>query len=139
MEVGVEDEAEEVPVFPVVPVVPASEEPDAAPDDEAPLAVAVVDRAVDDDDGDDDAPDVRTTPAPGWSWATTIPMATVAPVAATITERVRTRSRARALSLSAGVLGRVGVGMWSRLLGLETPQSDHGRFAPDAGSAVALL
>ena len=36
---------------------------------------------------------VPTALAPGWSWETTMPMATVAPVAATITPRVTTRSR----------------------------------------------
>ena len=49
--------------------------------------------------------------APGWSWATTMPRATVAPVAATIAPRVTTRSRALALSLSAGVLGWSGADM----------------------------
>jgi hypothetical protein len=110
VEVGPEDDAdddeedeedEDVPVLPVVPVVPASEEPDRAPDDEDPPVVVAVDGPVD----AADVPDARVAVAPGWSCATTMPMATVAPVAATITERVRTRRRAWALSLSAGVRG----------------------------------
>lgn len=47
----------------------------------------------------------------GRSWATTIPMATVAPVAATTAPRVRVRSRDVALSLSAGELGWRGADM----------------------------
>jgi hypothetical protein len=54
---------------------------------------------------------VPTALAPGWSWETTMPMATVTPVAATIAPRVTARSRALALSLSAGVLGRAGADM----------------------------
>ncbi|MFZ0251103.1 MAG: hypothetical protein WAL61_14250 [Acidimicrobiales bacterium] len=111
VEVGAEDE--EVPVLPVVPVVPETEDPDAVPDEEAPLVVAVVDRPAD----AVDAPDDRTALAPGWSRATTMPMATVAPVAATITERVSTRSRAWALSLPAGVRAWAGDGMGSKFLG----------------------
>ena len=42
---------------------------------------------------------------PAWSWDTTTPMATVAPVAARTAPRVRLRSRARALSLLWGVGG----------------------------------
>ena len=42
---------------------------------------------------------------PAWSWDTTTPMATVAPVAARTAPRVRLRSRARAVSLLWGVGG----------------------------------
>jgi len=42
---------------------------------------------------------------PAWSWDTTTPMATVAPVAARTAPRVRLRSRARAVSLLLGVGG----------------------------------
>ena len=97
--VGVEvddEEVDEVPLLPaVVVVVP---EPDVS-DDALPLldveAAALVPTAL----------------APGWSWETTMPMATVAPVAATIAPRVAARSRALALSLSAGVLGWAGADM----------------------------
>jgi hypothetical protein len=97
--VGVEvddEEADEVPLLPaVVVVVP---EPDAS-DDALPLL-------------DVEAPALAPAAlAPGRSWETTMPMATVAPVAATIAPRVRTRSRALALSRSAGVLGWAGGGM----------------------------
>jgi hypothetical protein len=97
--VGVEvdgEDADEVPEVPaVVVVVP---EPDSS-DDALPLLdveAAVL---------------VPTALAPGWSWETTMPMATVAPVAATIAPRVTTRSRALALSLSAGLLGWAGADM----------------------------
>ncbi len=49
--------------------------------------------------------------APGWSWATTIPIAAVAPVAARIAPRVRLRSRDRAFSLDFGVFGSSTVAM----------------------------
>ncbi len=99
--VGVEvddEDADEVPEVPaVVVVVP---EPDAS-DDALPLLDVVV------------AALVPSAAAPGWSWETTMPMATVAPVAATIAPRVTTRSRALALSLSAGVLGWAGADMFA--------------------------
>jgi hypothetical protein len=84
----------EVPVFPVVPVVPESPESEVPADEELPPDVedgvlVVV---------------VRVAPAPGRSWATTMPMATVAPVAVTMAPRVRKRSRDLARSLAAGVL-----------------------------------
>jgi hypothetical protein len=98
--VGVEvddEEADEVPEVPAVVVVVVPE-PDVS-DDALPLldveAAALVPTAL----------------APGWSWDTTMPIATVAPVAATIAPRVTTRSRALALSLSAGVLGWAGADM----------------------------
>jgi hypothetical protein len=87
--------------------------------DEVPEVPAVVVFVLEADVSDDALPllDVEAAalvpaaPAPGWSWETTMPMATVAPVAATIAPRVTTRSRALALSLSAGVLGWAGVDM----------------------------
>ncbi len=76
---------------PVLPVVPESE-----------LLVLLLD--VEDEDPPSDAAVVRAEPAPGRSWATTTPMATVAPAEAAIAHRVSARSRDFALSLSAGVL-----------------------------------
>ncbi|HWD54326.1 MAG TPA: hypothetical protein VG346_04350 [Acidimicrobiales bacterium] len=43
--------------------------------------------------------------APGWSWATTMPMATVAPAAAKTVARVALRRRLWAFSLAAGERG----------------------------------
>jgi hypothetical protein len=97
-----------LPVSPVLPVVPESDEPDVVPDEELPELVA----AVDFDDEDVASAEVPAAWAPEWSWATTTPMATVAPVAATITPRVRNRSREWALSRSAGVLGWARSDMW---------------------------
>jgi phosphotriesterase-related protein len=85
-------------------------------DDEEPAVVVVV---LEPDVSDDALPLLEVEPAvlvptalaPGWSWETTMPMATVAPVAATITPRVTPRSRALALSLWAGVLGWAGADM----------------------------
>jgi len=97
--VGVEvddEEVDEVPVLPAVVVVVL--EPDES--DDAARLLDVARAAL-----------VATPPAPGWSWETTIPRATVAPVAATIAPRVTARSRALALSLSAGVLGWAGADM----------------------------
>jgi hypothetical protein len=88
---------EPVPVLPVEPVVPSSEESDVVVDEELPASVV--------------AADFDVALASGRSWATTTPMATVAPVAATIAPRVSVRSRDCALSLSAGVLGWADSGM----------------------------
>jgi hypothetical protein len=103
--VGVEDEEEEEEDAPVLPVVPV------LPDEERPLFDVV------------DVPGVDVVVvaffsalAPWESWDTTIPMATVAPVAASTAPRVRMRSRDLALSLAAGVLGSVGAGMGFGLL-----------------------
>ncbi len=104
--VGAVEFAED-PVFPVVPVVPelpVVPSSDVLSDEELPLPDVDVD-PVDDEVEPDVAPTVRRALAPGWSFATTIPMATVAPVAATITPRVRKRTLDLALSRSAGVLG----------------------------------
>jgi hypothetical protein len=98
---------EPVPVLPVEPVVPSSEESDVVVDEELPASVV----AADFDDEDVDVAEVFTALASGRSWATTTPMATVAPVAATIAPRVSVRSRDCALSLSAGVLGWADSGM----------------------------
>ena len=99
-------------------VVGAEVDDEDVDDDEVPEAPAVV-VVVPEPDVSDDAPLleveaaalVPTALAPGWSWETTMPMATVAPVAAMIAPRVTTRSRALALSLSAGVLGWAGADM----------------------------
>ena len=81
-------------------------------------------------------PDVLVDPR--CSWETTIPMNTVAPVAAKIAPRVTLRSRDRAFSLLSGVFGgsmdaMVGFLWWG------TPSSEHRRIDPLAGSAVGLL
>lgn len=98
--VGAEED-DEVPLFPVVPESDFVSDPlldvDADPDDEEVAWDVAVPAAA---------------PAPGRSWATTIPMATVAPVVAATTPRVRVRSRDLALSLCAGVLGWPGADMW---------------------------
>ena len=90
--------------MPVLPVVPESE---VVPDDALPL----LDVEVDPGGVESDVAVVPVERAPGRSWATTIPMATVAPVAATTAPRVRVRSRDLARSLSAGVLGWPGTDM----------------------------
>jgi hypothetical protein len=81
----------ELPVLPVLPDVPLDEEPPALvlvpavePELFAPLCGLL---------------------APGWSWATTIPMATVAPVARRAAPRVRSRTRAWPRSRLPGVVG----------------------------------
>jgi hypothetical protein len=83
---------DELPVLPVLPLLPDDEEP-------PPAMLVLVEP--DPDDPDRALPDAF----PVWSWDTTIPMATVAPVAASTAPRVRVRSRARALSLLSGVCG----------------------------------
>ena len=75
----------------------------------------------------------------GGSWATTMPIATVAPVAATMAPRVRRRRRDRG---SLPALGRVGLarltcGWRTSLVG--TPLSHHARIDTDARPAVGLL
>ncbi len=141
-----EDEDDEgVPVLPVVP------ELEAAPSD----VVAEVDPDVEDVDPDFDVPDVPDVPvvpvvafvllaavAPGRSCATTIPIATVAPVAAMTAPRVRTRSRLLALSVSAYVFGLLGGDMRLLFLGWWAPRRPlphHARIDPVAGHAVVLL
>ena len=81
----------------MVPVVPKSELPLLEIEDEEPAS---------------DVAFVRAAPAPGRSWATTTPMATVAPVATTMAPLVSMRSRTLALSRSSGVLGWPKTVMW---------------------------
>ena len=104
MVVGVEDDDDDDEVD--VRVARDSEEPDVVPDVELP-----VDPDTDPFDEVVESPVARFAVPPGRSWATRIPMATVAPVAVTIAPRVRNRSRAFALSLSRGVLGWTGPDM----------------------------
>ena len=92
---GADDELPVLPVLPLVPVLPV------VPDDEEPPPAMLVLVEPDPDDPDRPLPDAF----PAWSWDTTIPMATVAPVAARTAPRVMVRSRARALSLLSGVCG----------------------------------
>jgi hypothetical protein len=112
-------------------------------------AVVVVVVDADDDAGDDvvvgvdeegvESVEDRTAPPPGPSWATTTPMTTVAPVAATIAPRVSTRSRDWALSRSVAGLGRADSDMVGDVPRLETSPSEHPRFDTDAEPAVLLL
>ena len=137
--VGAVEFAED-PVFPVVPVVPelpVVPSSDVLSDEELPLPDVDVD-PVDDEVEPDVAPTVRRALAPGWSFATTIPMATVAPVAATITPRVRKRTLDLALSRSAGVLGWA-VDIWREPFGWRRPHPNIFEFDADAGPAVVLL
>jgi hypothetical protein len=122
------------PVLPVVPVVPESEEFEVVPDEELPVLVVRVEF----DDEEVASAAVPAAWAPEWSWATTTPRATVAPVAATMAPRVRNRSREWALSLSAGVLGWAGSGMWGNPRSGTAP-SHHARFDTSAGPAVESL
>ena len=57
---------------------------------------------------------LRTLLAPGWSWARTIPMATVAPVARRAAPRVSCRTRAWPRSRVGGVLCWLGGDMRRR-------------------------
>jgi hypothetical protein len=82
----------ELPVVPVVPELPLDE------DEDPPVVVPVP--AVD----PDPVVPLCTLPAPGCSWATRIPIATVAPVTARTTPRVSCRRRAWAMSRLPGVL-----------------------------------
>jgi hypothetical protein len=99
---------EEAPVLPVLPVFPVLPVLPVLPESE--LLVLLVE--LEDEEPTPDVGVVRAVPAPGRSWATTTPMATVAPVAATMAPRVSARSRDLALSLSAGVLGWPVTDMW---------------------------
>jgi len=113
-------------------------------DDEEPAVVVV---ELEPDVSDDALPLLEVDPAalvptalaPGWSRETTMPRATVAPVAAMITPRVTPRSRALALSLSAGVLGWAGVDMWAGSFVGKTHSSHHAHFDTHAARAVVLL
>jgi hypothetical protein len=68
---------------------------------------------VEDEDPPSGVAVVGVAPAPGRSWATTTPMATVAPAAAAaIAPRVSARNRDVALSLPAGVLGSPAADIW---------------------------
>ncbi len=90
---------DELPVLPVLPV-----EPVLLVDELLPLELEVPSdpEAVD--------PDVvaerDVVLAPGWTWATTIPITAVAAVAARTAPRVRRRTRDRAFSLFSGVFAR---------------------------------
>jgi hypothetical protein len=90
--VGADDELPVLPVLPVEPVVL---------DEERALEVGVPPEPEEVDP--DPAPSRDELLAPGWTWATTIPIAAVAPVAARMAPRVRRRSRDRAFSLFSGV------------------------------------
>jgi hypothetical protein len=105
--VGADDEDDEPDDVPVVPSVVVVSEPDAPGD------LSVVALAPDEEEVEPDVALAPAAPAPGWSWETTIPMTTVAPVAATIAPLVTARSRALPLSLSVCPLGWAGAGMWS--------------------------
>jgi hypothetical protein len=98
--VDVAADEDAVPELPVVPVAESAES-DLLPFEELWVFVA----AVDFDEEEVESVEERTVLAPGRSWATTTPMAIVAPAAATIAPRVSVRSRDWALSRSAGVLG----------------------------------
>jgi hypothetical protein len=109
--VGAEEDA--VPVFPELDV---EREEEVEPEDVEP-DVEEVEPDVEDVEPDigDVEPDVEDAPAawaPGRSWATTIPMTTVAPVAATTAPCVKVRSRDCALALAAGELCWSGADMW---------------------------
>ena len=89
LDVGADDEVPVLPVLPLEPVLLVEELAATGP------AVAEPERV-----DPDVVPDARAVlPAPGWTWATTIPITAVAPVAARMTPRVRWRSRDRAFSL----------------------------------------
>jgi hypothetical protein len=120
------DDEDAVPVSPVDPVVPADE-----------LWVFVVPA----DDGEEEVESVedRTAPPPGRSCATTTPMTTVAPVAATIAPRVSMRNRDWALSRSVAGLGWAESDMVGDVPRLETSPSEHARFDSNAEPAVVLL
>ena len=91
---GANDELPVLPVLPVEPVLLVAEEL-------VPLELAVPPEPEEVDP--DLVPDRTVLLAPGWTWATTIPITAVAPVAAKTAPRVRWRSRDRAFSLFWGV------------------------------------
>jgi hypothetical protein len=107
-----------VPVLPVLPVLPDEELP---VDEDDPLVVVVAPE-LDPDRGetDDEVPAVVLLD-PGWSRETTIPIATVAPVATRTAPLVSRRRRDRAFALTSGVLCSpvfdMGWGTSPRLLG----------------------
>lgn len=110
--VGAEEDEDDVPVVPELPVVLVVAVVPEDPDAELPLLEVDVDAEC--------VLEVAAffwAVAPGWSLETTTPMATVAPVATTITPRVSVRTRDRALSLSPAVLGWGMAGMLMGLLG----------------------
>ncbi len=117
--VGVRDD---VPEFPVFPELEVSEVP---PDEELPL--------LDVDEVDPDPAVVGAELAPGRSWATTTPRATVAPAAATTAPRVRVRKRVFALSLSAGVFVSTRPDMWLTFLGRGRPYPNMLESTPAQG------
>lgn len=110
---------EEVPVFPVLPVLPVFPVLPVDPDTDVPPFA--VEEDVDPEVAAPLAPVVAVVllapVAPGRSWVTTTPIATVAPVAAMTAPRVRNRSRTLARSLSPGVLSCSGDDMRLHFLG----------------------
>ncbi|MGO9857133.1 MAG: hypothetical protein ACLPYY_19095 [Acidimicrobiales bacterium] len=93
---------DELPVLPVLPEL--SVEPVLSVEELLPLELEV---PSDPEEVDPDvAADRDVLLAPGCTWATTIPMAAVAPVAARTAPRVRWRTRDRAFSLFSGVFAR---------------------------------
>jgi hypothetical protein len=134
LEVGEEEpeEVDEVPVFPVLPVLPVVPVfpdvpvvPDVALEPVDAVLVLVVEAGF-------------AALEPGRSWATTMPMAAVAPATATTAPRVRARRRDMARSLSAGVLCWPGADMGGVPCS-GTTQWEHARFEPDAEPPVVLL
>jgi hypothetical protein len=129
-ELGVGALLPELPVLPVLPVLPEL----PLDEDVDPPVVPVP--AVD--------PDPVVVPlwrllAPGCSWATTIPMATVAPATARTATRVSWRRRAWALSRLPGVLDWMRRDMcWENLCSGDAPWH-HARIDVVAGPAVGLL
>ncbi len=126
-------------MFPVVP-----ELLDVLSESELPSSevVGVVDPDVEDVDPDEVGVAVLAALPPGRSCATTIPIATVAPVAAITAPRVSIRRRNLALSLSVGVFAWLGGDMRLPFLGLGMPRRPlphHARIDPDRGPAVDFL
>jgi hypothetical protein len=128
LDVGADDEVPVLPVFPVEPV---------SLDEEVPPLEPVLPEPDEVDPDEVPCPDVLL--APGWTWATTIPIAAVAPVAARTIPRVRRRSRDRAISLLWGVFGWLLDDMWLENLSFGTLPSQHPRIETLARPAVGLL
>jgi hypothetical protein len=135
--VGVEEleVGAELPELPVLPVLPESPEVPELPLEEDPPVAAPVPAV------DRDLVDVplRTALAPGCSCATTMPMAAVAPAAASTAARVRCRTRVWTRSRLPGVLGGIRGDMSVENLCFGTTPSHHARLDIVAGPAVGLL
>jgi hypothetical protein len=130
---GVEelDDGAELPELPVAPELPelpelplvVEEPPEVVPAPVVPDPVEV---------------SLCTLLAPGCSWATTIPMNTVAPVTARTATRVRSRMRAWTFSRPPGVFDWMWLDIaWEPLL-WDAPWH-HARLDTVAGPAVGLL